>query len=92
MQLVGAKRSFIQKPFLIKGMLQGLYASLIAILMITGVIYLVKQQFPAFFEIQDLRSFALLFAIVIALGLLISGTSTWLAVKKYLRLKPEKLF
>lgn len=92
MQLVGAKRSFIQRPFLIKGLLQGLYASLIAILMITGVIYIVKQQFPAFFEIQDLRSFILLFAIVIALGLLISGTSTWLAVKKYLRLKPEKLF
>ncbi len=92
MQLVGATRSFIQRPFLVKGLLQGLYASLIAILMITGVIYLVKQQFPAFFEIQDVQSFAMLFGIVVALGLSISGISTWLAVKKYLRLKPEKLF
>ncbi|MFB6257747.1 MAG: cell division protein FtsX [Flavobacteriales bacterium] len=92
MQLVGATRGFIQRPFLIKGLLQGLYASFIAILMITGVIYFVREQFSAFFEVQDIRSFALLFGIVILLGLLISGISTWLAVKKYLRLKPEKLF
>ncbi len=92
MQLVGATRSFIQRPFIIKGLLQGLYASFIAILLIVGVIYLVQKQFPAFFEIQDVRSFAMLFGIVVALGLLISWISTWLAVKKYLRLKPEKLF
>lgn len=92
MQLVGATRSFIQRPFIIKGLLQGLYASFIAILLIVGVIYLVQKQFPAFFEIQDLQSFAMLFGIVVTLGLLISWISTWLAVKKYLRLKPEKLF
>ena len=92
MQLVGATRGFIQRPFLVKGLMQGLYASLIALLMITGVIYLVQQQFPAFFEVQDRQTFAMLFGIVIVLGLLISGTSTWLAVKKYLRIKPEKLF
>ncbi len=92
MQLVGATRGFIQRPFLIKGLMQGLYASLIALLMITGVIYLVQQQFPAFFDVQDRQTFAMLFGIVIALGLLISGISTWSAVKKYLRMKPEKLF
>ncbi len=92
MQLVGATRSFIQRPFIIKGLLQGLYASFIAILLIMGVIYLIQQQFPAFFEVQDIQTFALLFGIVVALGLLISWISTWLAVKKYLRLKPEKLF
>lgn len=92
MQLVGATRGFIQRPFIFKGLLQGLFASFIAILLIIGVIYLIQQQFPAFWEAQDIESFGLLFGIVTCLGLLISWISTWLAVKKYLRMRPEKLF
>ncbi len=92
MQLVGATRGFIKRPFILKGLSQGLYGALIAIVLIMGVIFLVQQQIPAFFEIQDIRIFASLFGIVILLGLLISWISTSLAVRKYLRIDPRKLY
>ncbi len=92
MQLVGATRWFIQRPFLLKGLMQGLMGAALAIVLITGLIYLIHQQMADFFQILDLRTFAILFGGVILLGLLISFVSTLLAVRKYLRIKPRNLY
>ncbi len=92
MQLVGATRWFIQRPFLLKGLSQGLLGSCLAIFLIAGLIYLIQEQMQEFFDIQDIPTFAMLFSGVILMGLLISLLSTMLAVRKYLRIKPEKLF
>ena len=54
MQLVGATRGFIQRPFIFTGIMQGLYASFLAILLILGVLQAVRMEIPEFFEFNDI--------------------------------------
>jgi len=92
MQLVGATSWFIKRPFLAQGFLHGVYGSIVAIGLLAGLIYLAQHEMPEFFELQDLETFVLVFAIVLATGILISLTSTLFAVQRYLRLKLDDLY
>lgn len=92
MQLVGATSWFIKRPFLGQGLLHGIYGSIIAIGLLGGLIYLAQHEMPEFFELQDLQTFAVVFAIVLATGIIISITSTLFAVQRYLRLKLNDLY
>jgi len=92
MQLVGATRGFIQRPFILSGILQGLYASFLAILLILGVLYAVRMEIPEFFEFNDLLMFVKLFGLVALLGIIISGLSTLFAVRRYLRMDARKIY
>lgn len=92
MQLVGATGGFIQRPFILAGILQGIYASFIAILLILGVMYAVRHEIPQFFEFNDLIMFVKLFGLVALLGIIISGLSTIFAVRRYLRRDARKIY
>ncbi len=92
MQLVGATSGFIQRPFILTGIMQGLLASFIAILLILGILYTVRQEIPDFFEFNDLIMFVKLFGLVSLLGVIISGFSTLFAVRRYLRADPNKIY
>jgi len=92
MQLVGATRGFIQRPFIFTGILQGIYASFIAILLILGVLYAVRIEIPEFFEFTDILMFVKLFGLVALLGIIISGLSTLFAVRRYLRMDARKIY
>lgn len=92
MQLVGATRGFIQRPFILSGILQGIYASFIAVLLILGVLYAVRHEIPQFFEFNDLIMFVKLFGLVALLGIIISGLSTIFAVRRYLRKDARKIY
>lgn len=92
MQLVGATGGFIQRPFILSGILQGIYASFIAILLILGVMYAVRHEIPQFFEFNDLIMFVKLFGLVALLGIIISGLSTIFAVRRYLRRDARKIY
>jgi cell division transport system permease protein len=92
MQLVGATRSFIRKPFLKKGILSGLYGAIIANLFLIGLLYAAQKQVPELFGIQDVKLVLTLLGSVIIAGILISGVSTLLAVNKYLRKSADELF
>jgi cell division transport system permease protein len=92
MQLVGATRSFIRKPFLKKGILSGLYGAIIANLFLIGLLYFAQKQVPELFGIQDVKLVLTLLGSVIIAGILISGVSTLLAVNKYLRKSADELF
>ena len=92
MQLVGATRGFIQRPFILTGILQGLYASFLAILLILGVLYAVRMEIPEFFEFNDILMFVKLFGLVALLGIIISGLSTLFAVRRYLRMDARKIY
>lgn len=92
MQLVGAKHSFIRKPFVAKAFGQGILAGIFATMLIVGVIYLVQNEIPEFFELQDAETFGKIFLVVIALGISISWFSTALAVRRYVRIDNDKLY
>jgi cell division transport system permease protein len=92
MQLVGATRVFISKPFVYKGIQHGLIASVMAILMLIAMLYFTQQQLPELTELQDEKMLSTLFGLVTLVGIIISGLSTMLAVRKYLNAKADKLY
>jgi len=89
---VGATRGFISKPFIWKGILQGLISSVIAILLLAGIIYISQRELPELVNLQDIDLYLSLFLIVIILGIIISWFSNYFAVRKYIRLKTEYLY
>lgn len=92
MQLVGATQSFIRRPFILQGIMQGIYSALIAILLLMGVVYLTQQEVPELVNLQDINMILTLFGIVVILGLIISWFSTFFAVRKYLRMRTDDLY
>jgi cell division transport system permease protein len=92
MQLVGATKGFIRKPFLLYGIWHGLLGGLIATILLIGMLYLAYQQIPDLIILQNYAEFGVVFAGVIGVGIFISGFSTFLAVNKFLRLKIYDLY
>jgi cell division transport system permease protein len=92
MQMVGATKGFIRRPFLGYGILHGLLGSIIAIILLIVVLYFGQQQIPELILLQNHFEFAIIFIGVIAIGILISGLSTYFAVTKYLRLRMNDLY
>lgn len=92
MQMVGATRWFIAKPMDQRAIVNGLIASLIAILAIFGMITLIEGFLPDFKLLRDTSGMFTLFGIIIVLGVLITLASTHLAVIKYLKMKLDDLY
>jgi len=92
MQMVGATKSFIRRPFLGYGILHGLLGGLIAIILLLITLYFAQQQIPEIVILRNYFEFALIFIGVICLGIVISGASTYFAVTKYLRLRMNDLY
>jgi len=92
MQLVGATKNFIRKPFILYGIWHGLLGALIAIVILMGTLYVAQKEIPDLIILQDYTEFGIVFVLVIGLGIFISGFSTFLAVNKYLRLKIYNLY
>jgi cell division transport system permease protein len=92
MQLVGATKNFIRKPFILYGIWHGILGALIAIIILMGALYLAEKQIPDLVILQNYTEFGIVFVIVVSIGIFISGFSTYLAVNKYLRLKIYNLY
>ena len=92
MQLVGATRRFIRKPFILSGISHGIYAGVIAIAFLSVCLYLAQKEIPELIELQDIELIATIFIGVILLGIIISWISTLMAVRKYLKLKSDELY
>jgi len=92
MQLVGATKGFIRKPFMLYGIWHGLLGGLIAILILIGLLSVAYKQIPDLIILRNYTEFGLIFVAVIGIGIFISGFSTFLAVNKFLRLKIYNLY
>ncbi len=92
MQMVGASRNYIRKPFLKRSIGLGAVGALLAnIILLTGI-YTYKKELYGIISENDLKVVLYVVAIVFALGFIISLLSTWLALNKFLRLKFDELF
>ena len=91
MQLVGATESFIKKPFIFKGVLQGAISALLAALLLLGILEALRENIPELKLLSDNTSLIILFGGILITGVLLTGLSTSLAVAKYLRIDSDSL-
>lgn len=92
MQLVGATKNFIRKPFIVKGVAIGLGGGIFACLLIVAGLYMLVRKFPFFSVLQDYTQLGILLVIILILGVCISGLSSYFAINKYLKLKLDDLY
>ena len=92
MQMVGATRWFITRPMDIKALINGLVSSIIAIMLLFGLVQWAEGQFEELKTLHDTNTFVLLFSGMIFIGVTISLISTHRSVRKYLKMKLDELY
>ena len=90
MQLVGATKGFIRRPFIRTNILLSIISSFISISTLILLIYYIDLNI-SFVENIKLQSLLMLFIIIISLGLIISYISTFLATQNILKIKADNL-
>ena len=92
MQLIGATRAFIRKPFIIQGALHGLIAALIAMALLMGMLYLIEKEFFMLFTFKSTNLLVLLAVSLVVIGIFINIVSTFFSVNKYLSISEDELY
>jgi cell division transport system permease protein len=92
MRLVGATKAFIRKPFVINGILQGLYGGIIANTLLGILLWYSGKEIPDLAMITDFSLVMQLMGVLLVVGMLISGFSTFIAVNRYLKRNSQELF
>jgi cell division transport system permease protein len=92
MQLVGATRSFIRKPFLIRSIYHGVIAALIAMILLMGLLYLIETEFFRMVSLESINLLLVLALVIVIAGILINVVSTYLSVNRYLSISEDKLY
>lgn len=91
MRLVGAKPSFIRKPFILRHLLNGIIASVIAIAILSAMIAYVLQ-YEEFKELLTAQDIAIVYVSVLLMGIIICSLAAMMASNKYINLDYDKLF
>lgn len=92
MQLVGATRSFIQRPFLGNAVLQGVLSALIAIAGLFAFGTVVKKQIPDLWSIIGTESFLYCALGLLLLGILLCYLCTWATVRRMTSMSVDKMY
>ena len=89
MQLVGATKSFIRLPFIMKHLQLGLLGSIISLAGLSTVLYEFNERFPELNLTENPLEPSLIFSVVLGMGILITGLSTFFATQRFLNLTTE---
>ena len=92
MKLVGATHSFIRKPFLRNGFLQGLFSGLIGIVLLIVALFSLHKEMPELLVLQDVPTVGFIFISILIFGILISTIVTNFSVGKYLKMNENDLY
>lgn len=92
MQMVGATKKFIRRPFIWNNIKLGILGALLAILALIGVSLYIEKQVPEINMLGNWQLLGVVFAVVIILGILISWVSTYFATRRFLNLRTDQLY
>jgi len=92
MQMVGATKSFIRKPFIQRSVYLGLIGSALAIFSLVGVLIYIETSFPNLGILEDKLAIGVVLLGVLVLGVVISWISTYFATQRFLNLRTDDLY
>lgn len=92
MQMVGATKSFIRKPFVMRSIKLGMIGAGLAILALIGVLVYLETNFPNLGILNDKLLIGLVLIVVFVLGVLITWLSTYFATQRFLNLRTDELY
>lgn len=92
MQLVGATNGFIQRPYVLRGAIQGLVGGVVAALLLIGLQQLAIRNVEGLAMLQEYDKIVILVASVLALGVAIGVASTYQSLARYLRMALDDLY
>jgi len=92
MQMVGATKSFIRKPFIQRSVYLGLIGSALAIVALIGVLIYIQTTFPSLGILEDKLAIAIVLVGVLVLGVVITWISTFFATQRFLNLRTDDLY
>jgi cell division transport system permease protein len=92
MQMVGATKSFIRKPFVMRSLKLGILGAGLAIIALIGVLIYVQTNFPNLGILDDKLLIGLVLLAVLGVGILITWLSTYFATQRFLNLRTDDLY
>lgn len=92
MKLVGATHWFIRRPYIGRSVINGIVAALIALLMLTGLVYYFQYEFGLQTQMIQTNTALIVIGVVISLGILLTAISSYFAVGRYLRMRTDDMY
>jgi cell division transport system permease protein len=92
MQLVGAKSSFIRRPFLLRSILLGFISGIVSSILLFSLMRYANSLIEELASLQDMNKIFILFAGLLVIGMIIGYFSTWRAINKYLKMSLDDLY
>jgi len=92
MQMVGATKAFIRKPFVMRSIKLGMIGAALAVLALIGVLIYVETSFPNLGILEDKAMIGLVLLAVLGIGVLITWLSTYFATQRFLNLRTDDLY
>ena len=92
MQLVGATRRFIRKPFIFTHVKLGLFGAFLAIIMLSGSLYYIQNLFDYVSFESDIEIILTLFSAILIFSVIITYLCTFFATQKFLKSKIDQLY
>ncbi len=91
MQMVGATKRFIRRPFIWKSIRLGIVGALIASVGLFTLVYYVSKRIPELELLNDLQGLGIVFGGVLLCGIFVTWISTYFATQRFLNLKTDQL-
>lgn len=92
MQMVGATKQFIRRPFVWKSVRLGIIGAVLAMIGMAVVLYYVNKTFPELNLLNNTVLISMLFAGIFLMGIVITWISTFIATQRFLNLKTDQLY
>ncbi|MGB3342854.1 MAG: ABC transporter permease [Aequorivita sp.] len=92
MQMVGATKKFIRRPFVWKSVRLGIIGAVVAMIGMGLVLYYLNQSFPQLKLLGDPLMLVMLFAFILLMGMIITWISTFVATQRFLNLRTDDLY
>ena len=92
MQMVGATKSFIRRPFILRSILLGLIGGVLAVVTLVIVLFNIETAYPGLDIFNQIELTILVLVAVLGMSILITWISTYFATQRFLNLRTDDLY